>query len=193
MALVCGVGFNDGKYPTRENGKLKKEYRCWSSMMARCYSEPTQKNSKSYIGCEVSENFKSYTYFHEWCQDQIGFGFDGWDLDKDLLVKGNKIYSEEDCVFLPREINRALQNKSEFRGDYATGCRFDKLSRKFQSWGRTGSGKIYLGSFSCENDAFLAYKHNKEKYLKSLAEKYKDVLDIRAYLALMQYCVNIDD
>ena len=54
--------------------------------------------NKNCENCKCSENFKSYEYFYEWCHNQTGFGNDSWQLDKDLLVKGNKIYNEESCV-----------------------------------------------------------------------------------------------
>ena len=51
----------------------------------------------------------------------------------------------------------------------------------------------YLGFFKTEIEAFNAYKQAKEKYLKELAEKWKSQIDERAYNALMNYEVHIDD
>ena len=50
-----------------------------------------------------------------------------------------------------------------------------------------------LGYYDNEYDAHLAYKQAKEAYLKQLADKYKDMLDPRAYEALYNYTVDIDD
>ncbi len=50
-----------------------------------------------------------------------------------------------------------------------------------------------LGYFNTELEAHLAYKEAKEAYLKELADKYKDMLDPRAYKALYNYTVDIDD
>ena len=97
---VHGVGIIGAKYPATVNGVLTKEYILWHSMLVRCYSDTSKKKKPAYEGCEVSENFKSYEYFYDWCQNQIGFGNQDWQLDKDLLIKGNKVYSENTCVFI---------------------------------------------------------------------------------------------
>ena len=102
---VCGVGILGTKYPPKVNGVRTKEYELWCNMLKRCYSEVYKKQRPTYEGCKVSDNFKNYEYFYEWCNQQIGFGNQGWHLDKDLLTKGNKVYSEDSCIFIPSEIN----------------------------------------------------------------------------------------
>ena len=88
---VHGVGILGVKYQSKINGVHTKEYELWCRMLQRCYSDTYQKKRPTYIGCGVSDNFKSYEYFYEWCHNQVGFSNKGWQLDKDLLVKGNKV------------------------------------------------------------------------------------------------------
>ena len=116
LASVFGVGVVGTKYPSEVNRVKTKEYVLWTHMLRRCYSDYFKKKYPTYIDCAVSENFKSYEYFYEWCQNQIGFGNNGWHLDKDLLLKGNKIYSENTCVFIPSEINSLLVKREALRG-----------------------------------------------------------------------------
>ena len=103
---VYGVGIIGAKYSPKINGVQTKEYVLWKNMLRRCYSDSFKKQRPTYEGCKVSDNFLHYEYFYEWCHKQIGFTNKGFDLDKDLLVKGNKVYSEDTCVFLPQEIDR---------------------------------------------------------------------------------------
>ena len=92
---ICGVGVLGTKYPSSVNGRTTKEYELWQSMLKRCYSDGFKKKYSTYEGCKVSNNFKIYEYFYEWCNKQVGFSNKDWQLDKDLLAKGNKIYSED--------------------------------------------------------------------------------------------------
>ena len=115
---VFGVGIIGAKYPITINGVKTKEYVLWKGMLQRCYSDTQY---PTYEGCEVSDNFKSFEYFYEWCNKQIGSGNEGWHLDKDLLVKGNKVYSEDTCVFIPKEINMVLTKSTASRGEYLIG------------------------------------------------------------------------
>ena len=189
--LVQGVGINDGKYPTKVNGINTKEYNLWTSMLKRCYSVKYHEARPTYIGCNVSDNFKHYTYFFEWCQNQIGFGGCDFSLDKDLIIKGNKIYSEDNCLFLPQSLNKLLTKRQLHRGGLPIGV--TKNSNNYKVRCNVNGSENYLGVFSTIESAFQAYKTFKEAYIKELAEKYKDTIDPRAYQALLNYEVSIDD
>ena len=191
---VHGVGVSGTKYPIRVNGILTKEYNLWCGMLERCYSDIYKKKYPTYESCEVSDKFKSYEYFYEWCQNQTGFSSEGWQLDKDLLIKGNKVYSENTCVFIPQEINKVLIKCTASRGEHLIGVHWCKKGSAFKAQIRKNKGKSeYLGSFNTEIEAFKAYKVAKEYFIKEQANKFKSQIDERAYLALINYEVNIDD
>ena len=191
---VCGVGILGTKYPSKVNGVKTKEYTLWKSMLQRCYSDTYKKKQPTYWGCEVSDKFKSYEYFYEWCHEQIGFDNKDWHLDKDLLIKGNKVYSESTCVFIPHEINQILVKRDKKRGEHLIGVYWSKTANAFVSRVNKNKGKQeYLGLFNTELEAFKAYKTAKETFIKEQAEKWKSKIDERAYDALMKYTVNIDD
>ena len=191
---VYGVGIVGTKYSSTVNGVITKEYYLWHNMLQRCYNGAFKKKRPTYEGCEVSDKFKSYEYFYEWCQKQIGFDNQGWQLDKDLLVKGNKVYSEDSCVFLPQEINSLLVKSNASRGEHLIGVCWDKAKKAFKAQVRKNRGKSeHLGLFKTELEAFNVYKTAKESYLKEQANEWKSRIDDRAYNALMNYQVEIDD
>jgi len=189
--LVYGVGINDGKYPTKISGKASREYGLWSGILERCYSPQCQKTHPTYIGCQVSENFKNFTYFYEWCQNQTGFGQKGFHLDKDLIFKGNKLYSEDTCLFLPRELNNLLTTRKVLRGNLPVGVSID--GSKFKAQCHSAAMHRYIGHFSTPEEAHNAYKQVKEAFIKLQAEKWKALIDTRAFTALMAYEVSISD
>ena len=194
LPSVCGVGVLGNKYPSEINGVKTKEYVLWKHMLERCYSDTYKKQQPTYEGCEASENFKSYEHFYEWCQNQIGFGNRDWQLDKDLLIKGNKIYGENTCVFIPREINQILVKCTASRGKYLIGVSWNKRGKVFVARvNKSKGGSEYLGSFKTELEAFNAYKKAKESFIKEQANNWKDQIDERAYNALMNYTVEITD
>ena len=191
---VCGVGIVGTEYLTTINGVQIKEYVLWCSMLVRCYSDGFKNKYPTYEGCEVSENFKSFEYFYEWCHKQVGFGECGFQLDKDLLAKGNKVYSENTCVFIPPEINSLLVNNTASRGEHLLGVHWCNTNKAFIARvNKNKGGSEHLGYFNTELEAFNTYKKAKESFIKEQAEKWKDKIDIRAYEALMSYEVNIDD
>ena len=193
LPSVYGVGVIGDSYSCWDGSKIRKEYGLWSSMLARCYSPKSHKARETYIGCTVSENFKSYTYFYEWCNQQVGFSENNFELDKDLLSGVSKYYSEGTCVFIPQEINVALIKQNKKRGDFPVGVTYHKNTGNFVAQLSTSAGRKRFGAFNNVIDAFAAYKKAKEAYLVELAEKWKDKIDDRAYEALMNYEVGIDD
>ena len=191
---VYGVGVVGTKYPVSEGGVITKEYEMWRHMLQRCYSTMFKKQQPTYIDCAVSENFKSYEYFYEWCNKQVGFTNQGWHLDKDLLIKGNKVYSENTCVFIPQEINKVLTKSDKKRGEYLIGVSWHRKSKAFIAQINKNKGKReWLGTFNTELEAFDAYKTAKESFVKEQAIKWKSQIDLRAYKALVNYQVNIAD
>lgn len=165
----------------------------WRNMLRRCYVPSVQEKYPTYMGCTVSDTFKVYTHFQDWYFDQFGYAIKGWQIDKDLLIKGNKLYSEDTCILLPKEINMALINRKAKRGCLPVGVSASKTKGKYISQLSLEGRIYYLGTFSTAEQAFLAYKQVKEAHLSDLAERYKILLDPRAYHALKNYQVEITD
>lgn len=191
--LIYGVGKHvQGKYKCTIGGDRTKEYMLWVSMLARCYNAKYKLSQPTYEGCSVSDNFKDFQYFADWCQAQTGFGSPDFQLDKDLLVRDNKVYSESTCVFIPRAVNVLFTRRAAKRGKFPIGVSASgsKCMANFNS----GGGRLkYLGTFNTPEDAFHAYKAAKEGLVKQCAEQYRDQIDERAYAALKAYEVRITD
>ena len=188
---VYGVGIVGEKYPL-ENGKQSKEYSVWVRMLDRCYST-TNDTRKTYEGCEVTSSFRYFPFFKEWCHNQVGFGEKGFALDKDILVKGNKIYSEDTCCFVPQEINNLFTNKKVKNNLIKTGVLFNERTKRYSVGFSKGSKTKHLGYFGDEKEAFAAYKQAKEAYIKEVANKWKDQIDPRVYEALISWNIEITD
>ena len=194
LPSVCGVGIIGTKYPSKINGVHTKEYTLWRNMLKRCYSTTLKKKYPTYKDCEASDNFLYYEYFYEWCNSQIGFGNQDWQLDKDLLFKGNKVYSEDSCVFIPKEINSLLTKSDKVRGKHLIGVHWCNASKAFVAMvSKNKGGQKHLGYFNTELEAFNTYKTAKEAFIKEQAEKWKSQIDERAYNTLMNYQVEMDD
>jgi hypothetical protein len=192
--LIYGVGISTkGKYKRSQDGKGTKWYKMWCGMLERCYCPVRHISDPSYKGCSVDPRFHRFQDFMEWVVIQIGFLDCDSHLDKDLLFKGNKIYGPDTCVLLNFDLNMLLTKRNASRGKYPIGVTFHKASNKFRARVRKEGVDVHLGGFMDIESAFKAHKEAKESHMKDMAAKYKDVIDPRAYFALMNYTVSITD
>lgn len=177
------------------NGKRfeTRAYKLWRNVKRRTYANGvTQRRHPTYVGVSLSENFENFQFFAEWCNMQVGYGVEGFELDKDLLVKGNRVYGEHTCVFLPKKINCALIRPSDRENGSFIGTSVS--GDKYAAFASDGNGAtLRLGLYGTRWEAFLAYKQYKENYLKKLAEDGKLCLSEVAYKALLQYEVLASD
>jgi len=192
-SLVYGVGINDWVGAVWVDGKVILEYKLWKDMLKRCFSEKYKQNQPTYEGVTCSKDWLSMTNFIEDVSQMKGYGLEGWQLDKDILQKGNKLYSKDTCCFVPHEVNLLLTKCDKARGEYPVGVYFDKCAGKFKAQlNINGKGK-FLGYFTTAEEAFQVYKLAKEAQIKVVAEKWKHLLDERVFQALLGYEVTIND
>lgn len=184
--LFLGVGINDADYVVQiketvgyvdEKQKRKIIWTCpfyqkWASMLSRCYSPRVQKLQPSYGGVTVCEGWLTFSNFKSWMEKQ---DWEGKELDKDLLVPGNLVYSPDTCVFIEKRINLFLSKGSMLNGT-TVGISFNNRSGKYRAQCSnpfTGKNE-YLGSFDNPEDACLAYMRKKYEFAKLLAELQSD-------------------
>ena len=168
----------------------EKSYITWKSMLVMCYYEKSRQKYKTYKDVTVCEEWHKFSNFKKWFDKHY---VDGWQLDKDILVKGNKVYSPSTCCFVPSEINAIVLKTQRCRGIYPIGVSFIKKLNKFRADYSSKDTKVYLGLFDNHLDAFKSYKEAKEKHIKEVILKYKDKLEPRVYEALYNYKVEITD
>ena len=189
---VCGVGINDYSGSISVKGNHIKSYIQWKSMLSRCYDPKIHKIEPSYIKCEVCEEWKLFSNFKKWFDENY---VEGYQLDKDILFKGNKIYSQNTCCFVPQEVNKLFTNRKNDRGNLPIGVCYSKKYNKFTSQINIDGKRKNLGFFNNDKEAFYAYKKEKEKNIKEMAEKYfKDrLITENIYNAMISYKVDIND
>jgi len=193
---VCGVGYiGIGKYKSEVKGKSQKQYSHWASMMQRCYSKDYHEKFPTYKECLVCEEWYNYQTFAKWYDENYyTINDERMCLDKDILVKGNKIYSPNTCVFVSNDINMLFIKNNKLRGDLPIGVNFDISKNKYIAQCNVKNKLRKLGIFYNPTDAFYkGYKIAKEKYIKQIADEYKDKIPIVLYEAMYNYIVEITD
>lgn len=191
--LVCGVGICDIRSGFTVNGKQVqlKSYRCWRSMIQRCYSPKVQAMYQTYIGCSVSKEWLTYSNFKTFYDANY---VEGWHLDKDLLVDGNKIYSIDYCVFVPAKLNSLLTDSAAIRGECPIGVSFDKQVGKYKA-GCSVNGKSHnIGRYTTPEDASQAYQVFKKGYvlgeIAAYRESYSDNQSLMNLLGAIENRIN---
>ena len=195
---VYGVGYIGYEKSRDENGETIKSYLVWKNMLWRCYSGEFQKKHPTYKDCYVCSEWLNYSNFKKWFNDNY-YEIEGEQmaLDKDILVKGNKIYSPNTCVFVPQNINKLFIKCNKARGKYPIGVSFNKDVNKYKvhcSIFNNGKKQYkYLGSYNTIEDAFEVYKKFKEANIKQIADYYKEKIPNKLYEAMYNYKVEITD
>ena len=196
---IYGVGRIGCKYKVSSNRIYTKEYVTWNNMLKRCYDQKYKDQHETYKNVMCCIEWLLYENFYEWIHSQENFdkwlNEDGWALDKDILVKGNKIYSPETCCLIPNRINKLFTKSDEIRGNLPIGvC---KIGNKFQSscLNPFAKKKEYLGLYDTAEEAFYAYKKYKEEIIKQVAcfEYSENNINSACYEAMMDYVVEIED
>jgi hypothetical protein len=183
-----------GNYEISVNKIHILRYKAWACMLERCYSPKFQSNHPTYKACTVCEEWLNYQNFAEWYNENYyEIENEKMQLDKDILIKGNKIYSPEACMFVPQSVNQIFVKRERERGKYPIGVYLNKKTNKYVSHCHNGNKQLHLGYFNTPEDAFNVYKEFKESYIKQVANKYKGRIPDRLYNALYMYKVHIDD
>lgn len=181
------------------SSKDKRHLEIWTSVLERCYSEICWESNPTYKDVEVCKDWLDFQNFASWCESQKFFNAKDdkgnlYQLDKDILVRGNRLYSPETCRFVPSCINKLLISCKKRRGDLPVGVFLEKSTGKYGAQLQDGSGRQKkLGTFTTPEDAFLVYKIHKEDRVKCMAECWKDMLDFEIYESLLDYKVDILD
>lgn len=129
----------------------------WLNMVMRCKEGGAeQARTPRYKGCTISPVFSDFQLFTDWHVTQVGYAKEGYQLDKDLLVQGNKVYSEDVCVLVPLSLNSFVLACNATRGELMQGVSWDESRGKFQSHISVAGRRKSLGRFSSEASAYAA-------------------------------------
>lgn len=191
MRLIGSIG--KGKY---NSIKDKRAYMVWGGMLDRCYNEKHRNKNKTYVDCEVCEEWLCFQNFAEWYYNNYYEVDDEvMCLDKDILIKGNKKYSPDVCIFVPKRINSLFTKCDRARGSLPVGVRYSHNRFRVEcSTQKNGiKHRERLGHYDTVEEAFEVYKQFKEDYIKEVAEEYKHKIPVKLYEALINYKVEITD
>ena len=210
FASVYGHGYlgtdKEGNTPNVNEFKDGKnvhtwEYNKWRSMLRRSFDNKLKEKYSTYkdVSCckrwlcfaNFLEDFEILKQEYNWSKDEK------LNLDKDILYKGNNIYSLENCVLVPDWINLLFIKRDNDRGSYPVGVTYHKIAKKYQARCNINGKPKNLGLYNTIEEAFNAYKIAKENEIKRVADECVSkgyvTQDSRLYKAMINYQIEIDD
>lgn len=193
---VFGKGFLGVDADNKEYKKrIPKSYATWSSMIKRSYDEKFHIRQPTYKDSTIAEEWLNFQNYGKWFEGVYNpETMKKWSLDKDIISKGNKTYSPETCVLVPIEINNLFTKRQNCRGEYPIGVAKRRIGKKFTAQMSTPyKSTPYIGDYETPEEAFYAYKKEKEQHIKIIADKWKELIDPRVYKAMYKYEVEITD
>lgn len=188
VRTAFGLGYMGGKNIGKNS---KKMYLSWKNMFRRCYSE---KSHKSYEFVKVCEEWYNFQNFARWFEE--GYNLEtmkGWHLDKDILIKGNKLYSPESCCLVPAEINSLFIKSTSTRGGQPIGVVYSPEKDAYIGYINKYRKTYSTGYYKTPEKAFKSYKMAKEQHIKDVADKWKGKIADNVYKAMYDYRVEITD
>ena len=189
---LLGIGyFGCGKYNYKDHYKI---YKSWSHMLTRCYDHKYSDVYQTYRGCSVCEEWLNFQNFAKWYENNMWLDGQHY-LDKDILIKGNKVYNPTTCILVNNHINCIFTKCNSARGQYPIGVSVDNRSGSFRAYIFDGDKRSMKYCKSIE-EAFNLYKNSKETNIKQVADQYKQKypnFPQKLYDAMYSYEVEITD
>ena len=194
--IAFGIGYiGEGKYHMSYDRKM---YNTWYGMFIRCY-DPYNLNYKysTYINCTVDKQFFCLQDFGKWYEENYyEIPNEIMCLDKDIIKPGNHVYGPDTCIIVPQTINSLVSINYKNNTTYPGVC-YHKNHGKFMAscsvYENNKKSIVTLGYFDNPEDAFIVYKKFKEKYIKIVAERYKNTIPEKLYNALQEYEIVVTD
>ena len=189
LPTVYGVGCNDVQFQIKIDRKNIWQYQLWKNMLKRCFSKKFKERFQTYKDVTCCDEWLYFGNFLGWVNREVDYAGkpDGLELDKDLIISGNKTYSPEACSFVPDAINTLVIDRGNDRGKYPVGVFYHKRDGCFRAQVNCDNKRKWLGNYSTPEDAFAAYKVAKEAQIKIVATQYKDVLSPAVFESLMNW------
>ena len=187
---VYNIGYiGEGNYSHKSHPRI---YNIWRHMLGRCYDDVVLSSNPTYYDCYTADEWHCFQNFAKWYDDNYyEIPGESMELDKDILCKGNRIYSPDTCVFVPQYINTLIVKNDADRGELPIGCYYHCGSIYASCSIRNDS--VFLGVYDDINEAFNVYKEFKEDYIKKVADEYRDYIPTNLYEAMYNWVVEIND
>jgi len=186
--LHTGHGINDYEYEiTRHEINDDGKYVCvwtdpcysiWKGLLARIYRPDTVKQARVYMGCSLYYDWHYLSKFQAWFSENW---VEGWSLDKDILVYGNKIYGPDTCRFVPNYINNLFTGGGSTKGEQPIGVHKDRTpiaknkpcKRFIARCSDSSNGRVYLGLFYTAKEAHKAWQEEKINQINNVIDRFR--------------------
>jgi hypothetical protein len=163
MTIIHGVGINDADYKSLKRCPF---YKRWVNLIGRCYGG----HEPDYEDCSVCEDWLTFSKFRAWMETQK---WRGQELDKDILVFGNKIYSPETCVFIPMPLNKLFRKYPANKSGLPRGV---SKQTRYVALAIINGARVELGRFDDPMDAHIAWLRSRHLTVIGVANTYKGKL-----------------
>lgn len=196
---ICNVGMIGVKYSKFINGKPTKEYIIWYNMIKRCFDKKEKQKHPTYNNVTCCDEWLLFENFYEWLHLQENFdkwhNGENWCIDKDILIKDNKVYSPKTCCLVPQNVNKLFTRQNSHRGKYPIGICYNNGKFLAQCMNPIIGKLQNIGRYDTIEEAFQAYKAYKEDVIKQIAqiEFNKGNITKGCYESMMNYEVEITD
>jgi hypothetical protein len=160
--------------------KHKKAYQIWVNMLQRCYLGICHDKQPTYLECTVCEEWHNFQNFADWFYKLSNFTT-GYQLDKDIKVKGNKHYSPTTCLFVPQPLNLLIRTHENIKEKGCpVGVRFNKRDKYFNA-------SIYYEGSQKNLGCFKTLEEATEAYQKARGARIRELVDNNVYPEITPY------
>lgn len=181
---VFGIGYlgcNDAE-AIRDNYIYSK----WANMIQRCYDEITHKLKPYYAACTVCEEWLNFSNYRLW-HTENAMGDRKVDLDKDILIPGNKTYSPETCTLVTHFTNTVFETTKGIDSNIVKNNATGKYDATMIILGK----REEIGTFDTEGQAKQGFIDYKNDYISEFAKSSKGKVPNKTYEAMTNWKVRI--